>query len=406
MKLIFITGLYPKESIEDFRGYSKGKIQNAPDAFQWAVVDGLYKNDIDFHVISCPFLPAYPLNNRRLVLPEVDIRYNGRVIGTSLPYCTAAMIKSISIRRLIVKYIIAAVEQLKNHNSKEKIVLLTYSVYTPFLQVLKRIKMLYPDILTASIVTDLPDDMMEHGPNQNLLKRIQCSVESKRIKRHYRYIDKFVLLSYPMTEKIPESIGCNCVIEGVAVPKSLNRDKIYEKTKTLLYTGTIDGFSGVKELITAFQSIEEADYRLLICGSGVLEPFIKEASRNDNRIIYKGMVSREEALQLQSQSTALINPRKPDDSLTRFSFPSKTMEYLMSGTVMMGYRLEGIPEEYYEYYFTIDDMSEEALSKRIKEVLSLPEDELRTKAYKAYKFIMENKASEKQVRKMMDFLAE
>ena len=57
---------------------------------------------------------------------------------------------------------------------------------------------------------------------------------------------------------------------------------------------------------------------------------------------------------------------------------------------MMGYKLEGIPNEYYDHYFTIDQLSEECLINTIQEVMNLPQDILNDKAEKAYNFVMEN----------------
>lgn len=404
MKLIFITGLYPKEAIEDFRRYANGDIQNASDVFQWAVVDGLVKNNVDFQVISCPFLPSFPFNNQCFILPELDVKYNGESIGISLPYCAAAFIKPISICRLLMKSVVSIIEKTKQMNNKEKIVVLTYSVDTPFLQVLKTLKELYPDLLTASIVTDLPDNMLDFDTNKRFWKRIQCFWESRIIKSLYKYIDKFVLLSAPMEERIQESKGRNCIIEGIAVPNSLLKNKKYHKNKILLYTGTLDEFSGVRELVQAFQKIKHPDYRLVICGGGLMEDKIRDATVNDPRIIYTGRVSRTEALSLQAEATLLINPRRPDSGITRFSFPSKTMEYMMSGTAMMGYKLEGIPNDYFQYYYTINEVTVDALAQRIIEIMSYSEEELNAKAEKAYNFIMNNKTSDRQIKRMIEFL--
>ena len=72
----------------------------------------------------------------------------------------------------------------------------------------------------------------------------------------------------------------------------------------------------------------------------------------------------------------------------------------------MGYRLDGIPEEYYEHIYSIEGNSLDYLANRIQEVLFLPQEELDKKAYKAYQFINNGKTSSKQVSRMMEFLAE
>ena len=82
------------------------------------------------------------------------------------------------------------------------------------------------------------------------------------------------------------------------------------------------------------------------------------------------------------------------------------MEYLTSGTPMIGYKLEGIPNEYYQYFYCVEDLSTEALAQVIDDTMSLPISELKNNAKKAYDFIIENKTSAIQVRKLINFISQ
>ena len=82
------------------------------------------------------------------------------------------------------------------------------------------------------------------------------------------------------------------------------------------------------------------------------------------------------------------------------------MEYLVSGTPMLGYKLEGIPTEYYNYFYTINDLDEIALIDILSKVLSLPQKELNKKAKEAYDFIMKNKIAKIQVKRIIKFISE
>jgi glycosyltransferase involved in cell wall biosynthesis len=207
-----------------------------------------------------------------------------------------------------------------------------------------------------------------------------------------------------MTEKIPEAQNKNIVVEGICIEKPLNIEP-KGNIKTILYAGTLDKFSCVEDLVNAFLKIKNKNCKLIICGKGYLTPMIVDAAQKDNRIIYKGLVSRDEVLKLQQSATFVINPRKPDNSITRFSFPSKTMEYLSSGTPMIGYKLDGIPSEYYEHYYTINDLSEKTLIETLEYLMSLPQEELNEKARIAHQFVMENKTTQKQVKRIIDFIS-
>ena len=115
-------------------------------------------------------------------------------------------------------------------------------------------------------------------------------------------------------------------------------------------------------------------------------------------------MTHDEAISMQREAFALINPRLPSVSLTRYSFPSKTIEYLMSGTPMIGYKLDGIPDEYYEHMFIPSDESVEKLQETITYVLNNDPRIMMKKAQKAQSFIYEYKTAIKQCGRIIDFL--
>lgn len=78
---------------------------------------------------------------------------------------------------------------------------------------------------------------------------------------------------------------------------------------------------------------------------------------------------------------------------------------MSSGTPMIGYKLEGIPIEYYDNYYTIDDLDENSLSDTIKSTMALSQEELNAKARKAYDFVMKNKTAKIQVKRILDFVS-
>ncbi len=402
MKLLFITGLYPPQQIENLTAQSRGRIQNAPNVFQWGFIEGLNDNHIDYEVISLPFLPSYPLNYMHLYTPSDNIYYNEQRIGEMLSYCDLLVYKAYSIRMACERGIKRWLD--KNKYCEDKLVILTYTPYVPFLKAIRSIKKKYPNIIVASIVTDLVDNSLDFASNRSILKRIQCQIDIIETKSCYKYIDKYILLAQPMIEKIPEAIGKYIIIEGISTQRKSFKTKKATNLLSILYTGTLQEFSGVRQLLDAFMKIDNEHARLIICGTGYLNDKIKESAEIDKRIIYKGKVSREEALTLQKEATLLINPRRPDGDITRYSFPSKTMEYMSSGTPMIGYKLEGIPSEYYNYYYTIDDLSEEELIKTLEYVLALPISDLNTKADLAFDFVMTNKTAKIQLKKVIDFV--
>lgn len=403
MKILFISGVYPYEYIDELRLLSRGNIQNAPNVFQWAMIEGMQLNNADFDVVSFPFLPTFPRLYRKLKTPSGNVIYNGKKIGNMLSYNSLIAYKTFSISSILKQY---AEEWVKKNSSYSKLVFLTYSPYFPFIEALSKVKKRYPDrnIEIVSVVTDLVDDM-HNFKDGGWLKKVYLLWEQWRTKYLYRHIDKFVLLTEPMCEQIPESKNRHIVIEGMALSDgNFMNSKKDSQNKIILYTGTLQKFSGLDKLISAFIKIKNPNARLVICGGdGELVDFVQKSAEIDKRIIYKGLITREEAVILQKSATLLVNPRRPDNSITRYSFPSKTIEYLSSGTPMIGYKLEGIPEEYYNYYYTIDSLEEKELIDKLENLLSLPQSELNEMGEKAYNFIANHKTAKIQVCKILEF---
>ena len=87
MRILFITGLYPKERQELFASLCKRFGLNSPsNTFQWAVIEGLDDNNADYSVLSAPFLPSYPNNFKQLLSPSISLFFRGRAIGKTIKF--------------------------------------------------------------------------------------------------------------------------------------------------------------------------------------------------------------------------------------------------------------------------------------------------------------------------------
>ena len=128
--------------------------------------------------------------------------------------------------------------------------------------------------------------------------------------------------------------------------------------------------------------LKNPSYRLVICGDGDSRNTVLECVKMDNRVSYKGQLPREEILVLQQKATLLVNPRTSEGEFTKYSFPSKTNEYC----------------------FTVEDNSDEALSKKIDEILNMDRAVLRSLGMRARKFILTEKSPKNQCKKLVDLI--
>lgn len=403
MKLLFVNSAYPRVCYNRLKEDANGLLEIASNVFQWAVIDGLENNGIDYTLACVPTLPAWP-RYKYMFTPDGIMSVEGMERGHYLRYLNLPALKQLSQRRVLRKYI----NKWCSENKKEdKLVALVYGQYVSDMGAAIDLKKKYSNLVVVPIITDLIDNAMDFSANHFWLKRIQVRLEKKGQHKLFPDVDKFILLTHQMTDYIPEAKGKYIVVEGIAPKDSLKStysiDKD-EKVRTLLYTGVLEKFAGVTELVDAFSQTTNPDFRLIICGSGTSATYVRDMANKDNRIIYKGEVERKDAVKLQRECTLLINPRRPNGNITKYSFPSKTMEYLTSMTPMIGYHLEGIPEEYYEHMYTPEDLSTEALTECINKTLSLDIEILQDKAKKAAEFITVNKSGKTQIKRIIDFI--
>ena len=157
-------------------------------------------------------------------------------------------------------------------------------------------------------------------------------------------------------------------------------------------------------LVNAFRMVHDKNAELWICGSGDSEEAIEEAARKDSRIKFFGLVDSKTALEMQHKATILVNPRTSEGKYTRYSFPSKTMEYLLAGRSVIINRLPGIPEEYYDYVYTPKDESVDAFAECISNVIHLDKDIREKRSESGRRFIIEKKNSKIQMERVIKMI--
>jgi glycosyltransferase involved in cell wall biosynthesis len=174
--------------------------------------------------------------------------------------------------------------------------------------------------------------------------------------------------------------------------------------RVCLYAGDLDNLNGISMLLEGFSLIADRSVRLWLLGRGECESAVMNAAKCDPRIAFLGFRANDEVRNLQRVVTVLINPRPSQQEITKYTFPSKLLEYMQSGTPVLTTRLPGIPEEYYQHTFTIEVETVEGLAKSLETVFSTSVSELRAKGESARQFVMKEKSWPSQGRLIVSFL--
>lgn len=387
-RIVFLGLLYPPEEEELILRQSRIKASSAPVVFQRALISGMEEAlGQNLEIVSILPVGTWPNAYSKPVLPSRTWQ-NGNApcheVGCiNLPFVKQAM-RAAGARKLLRKIL----------KPGDKVVL--YSTYMPFLRAMEKLPR---DIETTVIVTDLPE-YYDLGQTSRLRKWLR-SMQNILIRRSMERVDRFVLLTEQMHEAVQVGERPWMLMEGICTAeKGVSEDT---QERAILYSGTLHYQFGILTLLEAFHSLQDPNARLWICGSGEAQPQVLEMCQKDSRVTFHGYLSQSEVAALRSRAAVLVNPRTAEGEYTKYTFPSKTMEYMASGKPVVMYRLAGIPHEYDPYLYYVPENGPEALAHTLAYVLDHPE-EAQEKGRRAQAFVLENKNSTAQGRRLVEFL--
>lgn len=351
MKIMFLCGYFAKENEQEVSKNTKVAVEYSANIFQDKLIEGLEENGYDFDVISAPFIGAFPNAYKKVFFRGFKEKQSKcKYVKFNNIWGVRNFSRANTLKRCLKDFI-----KLKD---TEKLII-TYSAHTPFLSAAVYAKKKDPNIKICLIVPDLPQ-YINLSEKKSWLYKLGKKFDIKEFNRLNKSVDSYVLLTEAMKEKIDIRNKPYIVVEGVVSRKQLkemsDRTNLPQKEKGckyIVYSGKMYKNFGVKDLLDAFEKTEDPSLRLLLCGSGDLNKYISELSKKDKRIIYKGQVTPEESLAWIKTADLLVNPRKDEGEYTKYSFPSKNIEYLLSGNPVLAYKLAGMPNCYDKFVIVI-----------------------------------------------------
>lgn len=393
---VFLGGIFPETQLLFIQDNSLGNIQNAADAFQKKILIGLdsvLNNKVT--ILNLPFIGSYPKHFQHAFFPSCCLNFGSFSHLTGLSFCNIFGIR-------IVSRFISALTALLSLPTTREYVLIVYSAHLPFMLSALLFKIFRNSIQLCLILPDLPEHMGDNSGFRKILKWFD-------IKLFYllsKHFDRYVLLSKHMAPKLNIQHNQFVVIEGIAQATNYVPYLSSSSKKSFLYTGTLAKRYGVMNLVSAFSKLRDDSIELWICGDGDAREEIALAAISDPRILFFGQVARELATDLQSKASFLVNPREPTGDFTKYSFPSKVLEYMVSGRPVIMYRLEGIPDEYDNLFITPTGQGVQELYECMSRALTLSDETLIEIGSSARKFVLTNKNPEIQARKIINLFEE
>lgn len=401
MKIIFCSSVYNMDDYDEIARRSTVHASLADHNLNSNVILGLEECTKE----SVTLVNNVPISNYpkfdKIFFTRQNWKHNEGAADINCGFINLPIIKHISRAFTTFRELKKKIKAAKD----EPIVVMSYDLHIGISLAIRFAKKRFKHITTCAFLPDIPTAVVAASNSGAVtpVGKMKAAIKESFI----RQFDSYVFITKYMSEVPVVANKPYAVVEGIF---NNHRPPLAQKTtaqKVVFYSGQLNPAYGMENLLQAFEQIYEQDktYELWICGGGGLAERISQLSKTCAGVKFFGYVSGEKVRELQAEASVLVNPRQNIGDLTKYSFPSKTMEYLASGRPVVGYKLDGIPTEYDQHIQYVPDNSVEALRDKIMELCELSQEQRDEIGQRARTFILEEKNPKAQCERIVDMLA-
>lgn len=381
MRVLYIASVFDEDCLKN-RFDGKPVLPYAANKYNTLLFEGIVKNGIKTDVLS-----VVPIN-RSIYKKVLFNGYTVRKENLTIRFLSQINLPILKNVLNILNGFFGTLFAPKDSVIIYDVLVVSASIGALWASKLRRFK-------TVGIVTDLPK-FQPISKSAFMLKANDKIVS---------YSDAYIFLTEQMNKEVNILNKPYLVLEGHANEDMKN--KVHESfsgdEKRVIYAGALEKIYGIEMLCKAFIDIALPGEYLHIYGNGDYAEELSILSEEHKNIIYHGNRPNHEIVEAELNATLLVNPRPTDGEYTRFSFPSKTLEYMVSGTPVLSSRLEGIPKEYEDYIFYFDENTPQSLGKKMRSILDLSPEVLGKKGADAKTFVLKKKNNVVQAEKIINF---
>lgn len=317
-----------------------------------------------------------------------------------MPFVNVIFLKHVT--RFFSTFFLLCIWLLKNRRSNNRHVLI-YAMHSPYVFAAILAKLFFKTKVTL-IVPDLPA-FMNIGIRVGVVRLIAKNVDALIMRAAMRTMDGLIVLTKHAGRDIGSPATPKLIVEGAVsldeLPSFTKLPDARRARKIVMFTGAL---GGLDVLLNAFKLIEDQNICLYLSGRGSMEQEVIKAARNDHRIVYLGFLSTDTLLERMSEATVFVNVRSAKTPFIEYSFPSKLLEYMATGRPAISTVLPGIPDEYHEYLYLVQEESPEYLARLIIEVCNKSPEELDDFGCKARDFVRTQKNYRRQGERIYNFM--
>lgn len=257
-------------------------------------------------------------------------------------------------------------------------------------------------VKSVAVVTDIYGLMAGNG-SQTLIVRLAAKLNAC----YSGLFNKYILLTEQMNDVVNPKGRPHIVMEALC--DSSLASEINEKIKkvhprTVIYAGGLYEKYGLKTLAEGFIKADMEDVKLVYYGSGSYVDEFKNLCKKHPNLEYCGVAPNDIVVREELKASLLVNPRFTTEKFTKYSFPSKNIEYMASGTPLLTTNLPGMPKEYHSHVFLFKEETVDGYAEAIRSTLSYSEKELISFGRKAREFVLLKKNNIEQGKRVLEFI--
>ena len=367
------------------------------------LIEGLSKNK-DTKVDAITLIPTNREWCRKLFFGRDEECVSENLKYIYVPFINFPIVKQILLKQTIKKELL---KEIKAHQSEE--IYIVCDIWNQTLSECAKSIGRKAGIKVIGIVTDVPKHRSDayKSSKMSIKSIVKDYVENRTYKNASKY-DYYLLLTRAMNDVVNPKHMPFVVLEGHCDLNMRNTSNdLNQKSypKVMLYAGTLHREYGIELLINAFLEGKYEDWEFHIYGQGNYEKRIKQICKDHSQIKYFGLVDNSHIINAQVKATLIVNPRPTIDDYVKYSFPSKTLEAMASGTPLLSTKLPGIPEDYYEYIYLFDEESINGFKTALDHILHIDKETLHDKGAIAKEFAISQKNNCVQAKKIIDMVS-
>lgn len=389
MALLYISSIVPDE--DRFRSASFTRSGNN-------VLMGIAKSipAEDLTIVSCRPTPSYP--HAPLFIKGESVKLTDDKDIEILPTFNLKVVKNFVwayyCKRIIKKW-------AKKHNG-EPLDVLVYNIYTPSLSSLysacesvgANLHAILYDLGVPPKRLGLPKLTMwaykagEQIARKYLPKIAGRIVINENIVEHYAPGKDYILIDGGVNEQVIGNLF------------TLNENK--ESSYNLVLAGMLWDQNGTKLVLDMLSLHPELKVKVYFAGKGIDVPLIEKDSQNDDRIIYTGMLTMEELFKLYEKADILLNLRLEEE--VDFHFPSKLLEYMVTGKHVLSTPVAHAERDYGKFMSILHDKTPDGLAHLLCDIMNRGKSSLYKQGCQAREYMLTERTWQHRTKEILEYI--